>query len=175
MESGAVFWITGLAGSGKSTIAKCLKKKLEKSTAVLLLDGDDLRQVFSNVFTYSVENRLKAAQCYSRLCKLVSEQGIDVICPTISLFHEIHAWNKQNLRNYIEIYLDVPIDILVKEGKREFYQQQEIKDKHQDVAGIDFLPQPPSHPDIIINNREVTAEQAVEQILNFYFQRLKTL
>jgi len=175
MESGAVFWITGLAGSGKSTIAKFLKKRLEKSVAVLLLDGDDLRQVFSHAFTYSMESRFKAAQCYSRLCKLVSEQGIDVICPTISLFHEIHAWNKQNLRNYIEIYLNVPIDILVKEGKREFYQQQEIKDKHQGVAGIDFLPQSPSNPDIIINNREVTAEQAVEQILNFYFQRLKTL
>lgn len=61
---------------------------------------------------YSKEDRLKSAIRNSRLCKLLSDQGIDVICCTISMFDAIREWNRENIKNYFEIYLDVSLETL---------------------------------------------------------------
>ena len=92
MARGAVYWITGLAGVGKSTLAKHLYETLKLlKPNVVLLDGDNIREVFDHDLGYSSEERLKSARRNSRLSKLLSDQGIDVICATISLFHEFRT------------------------------------------------------------------------------------
>ena len=85
-KKGIVFWVTGLPGSGKTTIAKQLKKTIEKKYGkTILFSGDDLRKI-SNFRSFEKEKRLQYAKSYSKLVKNISNQNINVIIATVSLF-----------------------------------------------------------------------------------------
>ena len=158
-----VFWITGLSGSGKSFIAsEFVRLHKEKSIPVISLDGDVLREVFGNQFGYSKEERLKAAKQYARLCKMLAEQNINVICATISLFHEIHDWNRKNIDDYVEIFISADLDMIKKIDVKKIYDQ-----KLKPVMGIDIEPEFPQKPDFIIENSfDKEANDAVKNIFD---------
>lgn len=105
-QKGRVFWITGLSGAGKTTLGRALQGALPGS---LLLDGDELREALgASGQGFDAESRRRLALSYARLAGLLARQGATVIVATISLFHELHAWNRANLPSYVEIFLDVP-------------------------------------------------------------------
>jgi adenylylsulfate kinase len=84
---GRVSWITGLSAAGKTTIGRALSAHLRASgRPVTFLDGDTLRTVVSNDLSYSEEDRRSAAMRNSMLCRMLAEQGHDVVCATISFF-----------------------------------------------------------------------------------------
>ncbi len=121
---GTVYWITGLAGAGKSTLGKMLSHHFrEKHRPVYLLDGDELRKIFDDDLGYSKEDRLKCAWRYARLCKSISEQGIDVVCSTISMFENVRKWNRGSIANYVEIYLKVSDDVLASRNQRDVHKK----------------------------------------------------
>jgi adenylylsulfate kinase-like enzyme len=148
---GKVIWITGLSGAGKTTTAKQLSKLMNKvgETAVLL-DGDDLRLALGYNGKYDESSRRQIAQQYSKICKLISDQGFTVIISTISMFHEIHAWNRKNLHGYYEIYLRADVEELKKRDPKGLYQKFS-KGKIQGLAGIDQAIEEPRNPDQIID------------------------
>lgn len=110
---GAVYWITGLSGAGKTTIGKRLyeKIKLQYSNTVFL-DGDELRIVFGNDLGYTQDDREKCAMRYARLCDFLQKQDMNVICCTISMFHSVREWNRFHIANYKEIYIKADIETL---------------------------------------------------------------
>ena len=96
--TGQVIWITGLSGAGKTTLAKQLYLRLKKNQMhPILLDGDLLRLIFKigsiEEQSYSRKSRINLGLKYGLLCKTLSSQGFIVILATISMFHEIYAWN----------------------------------------------------------------------------------
>ena len=103
VNKGTLYWITGLSGSGKTTIAEVLYKHIKlKYTNTIFLDGDILREVLGCKDTsYEKESRKKLAMQYSRLSKLFTDQGINVIFATISMFDEVRVWNRGNISKYI--------------------------------------------------------------------------
>src|SRR5688500_8175924 len=104
-SGGKVFWITGLSGAGKSSVAQLLARRLrERGQAVVHLDGDVIREVLGLEKTsYDREDRKRLAGIYGRLCRAMASQGIDVICATISMFHDVRRWNRKNIPGYREI------------------------------------------------------------------------
>ena len=159
---GRVFWITGLSGAGKTTIGYLLYTKLKaQKNPIVFLDGDELRKVFGNDLGYSKEDRLKSAFRNSRLCKLLSDQEIDVICCTISMFDTIREWNRQNIKNYFEIYLDVSLETL--KNRKKIYIEN-----NNDVVGINVLGEIPKNPDIVLdNNGDFSPIEQVKKILSY--------
>lgn len=81
---------------------------------MILLDGDELREVFGaaaeNARNHGREGRLALAMQYAHLCRVIAGQGLTVVIATISLFREVHEWNRANLPGYFEAYLKVPIE-----------------------------------------------------------------
>ena len=152
IEPGTVYWITGLAGAGKTTIAKAIYAALrDKRENVVFLDGDLLRIVFGNDLGHDAADRRISAGRNSRLCKMLSDQGQDVVCATISLFHETHDWNRAQLTHYREIFLDVPMDVLRSRDQKGLYsraQRGEVKN----VMGVDVAPELPKSPDVTVAN-----------------------
>lgn len=161
---GTVYWITGLAGAGKTTIGKLLYKSIKiNRNNVILLDGDKLRELYESN-DYSYYGRMSLSIKYSKLCKMLSDQGIDVICCTISMFDECRSWNRENISNYKEIYLKVSIDELIKRDQKELYTKA-LRKEIKNVMGIDIDFEEPKHPDLLIeNNGEISPEEIVNYI-----------
>jgi len=146
-----VYWLTGLSDSGKSTICKKLVDYLRKrGKSVILLDGDEIRAVVGAVKAHTREDRMALALRYSRLCKLLSDQGFDVAIATISLFDEVHNWNRENLPGYCEIFLDVPLDELRRRDTKGIYERFDRKEINN-VAGIDLQVDFPKNPDVVLH------------------------
>ncbi len=150
-EAGRVVWITGLSGAGKSVLATSLVARLRSiDGAILLLDGDELREIFGaasvNVQDYGREKRMVLAMQYAYLCNILAKQGFTVVIATISLFKEVHAWNRANLQGYFEVYLRVPLEELRRRDPKGIYRRFDAGEINN-VAGLDLHIDEPENPD----------------------------
>ncbi|MEI2386012.1 adenylyl-sulfate kinase [Breoghania sp. JC706] len=147
-SQGKVIWITGLSGAGKSTLAGLVAKQLGSSgEPTVLLDGDQLRDVFgATAVNHGKEGRMALAFCYARLCKVLASQGLTVIIATISMFSDIHRWNRENLPGYVEAYLKVPLAELKRRDPKGIYRDFEAG-RLVNVAGLDLAVDEPENPD----------------------------
>ena len=80
----------------------------------------------------------------ARLCRMLASQGADVVCPTISLFHEVQRWNRENIPGYREIYLRVPLDELRRRDRKGIYAAAQRGDA-QTSSGSTCRPRFPRH------------------------------
>ncbi len=166
-SQGIVFWLTGLSGVGKTTVAKLLTTKLRANDLpVIMLDGDVLRDVFGEPSGYDYQWRLQLSQRYSKLCHMIAAQGTHVVIATISMFHKTQAWNRQHINHYLEIYLKAPLSVLKSRDSKGIYALA-ASGEMNDVVGCDVLYEEPLSPDLIINNYgDYGPEDTVKSILN---------
>jgi len=161
-----VFWVTGLSGSGKTTFAKILQRLLNLNNLPnIIIDGDVIREIIGKESSYTKESRIKIAYIYSNLANMIQKQNINVICSTISLFHEVHDYNKENIKNYKEILISRSLDEIKKEDIKKIYESKD------EVVGIDIIAEFPKNPDFLINNVEKVyledeAKKIIKKVLN---------
>ena len=167
-QIGILYWITGLSGAGKTTIGNRLYYELRKSREnVVLLDGDILKRIVSDHLEYSSEARKKRAMKYAMLCKMLTDQGMTVICCTIAMNDEVREWNRKNNKGYVEVFLDVSMDVLKKRDQKGMYSKFE-KGQFQNIIGVDMDVEFPRHPDITLkNDGRYTVKECVDKILEF--------
>lgn len=152
MKTGTLYWITGLAGAGKTTIGREVYALLkQKKDNLVFLDGDILRPMLGDIFGYSYDERLRCAQQYSRICKMLTDQGLDVIICTISMFQSVRKWNRDNFEHYFEVFVDTPMEILKSRNKKNLYGEMPETDNSM-VAGVSFAVELPENPDFWIKN-----------------------
>ncbi|MGA7414882.1 MAG: adenylyl-sulfate kinase [Bryobacteraceae bacterium] len=163
---GLVFWITGLSGAGKSTLARELWGRLRATgRSVTLLDGDALRSAIAEDLGHNAVDRRRSAMRNARLCRLLAEQGTDVVCATISLFHEVQRWNRQNIPGYREIYVRARLQELVRRDSKGIYARA-LSGQAGEVVGIDLPAEAPEEPDLVIDNEgPLDVAAAVDRIL----------
>lgn len=166
MKTGLLYWITGLSGAGKTTIGKGLYCELKKKQDnIVLLDGDVLRKILNSEAGYSNEERRALAMQYARICKMLTDQGITVICCTIAMFHDVREWNRSNNRGYIEVFLDVPMEVLEDRDQKGLYSKLK-KGESSNLAGVDLEVEWPKNPDIVIkNDGSYSIESCVDLIM----------
>jgi glutamine kinase len=151
-RTGRVYWITGLSGAGKTTTGSDLWRRLRAAgRPVILLDGDVTREVIADDLGHSTNHRRRSALRNARLCRLLSNQGSDVVCTTISLFHEVQRWNRENIPGYCEIYLRVPMDELQRRDAKGIYAASN-RGELRDVVGLDVPAELPEAPDLTLDN-----------------------
>ena len=153
-NKGRVIWITGLSGAGKSTLAHQVVARLRaEHEAVVMLDGDELREVFGavavNADNHGREPRLGLAMQYAHLCRAIAAQGVTVVIATISLFREVHAWNRAHLPGYFEVYLKVQLDELRRRDPKGIYRSFDAG-KLTHVAGLDLPIDEPLEADLVV-------------------------
>ena len=111
-NSPRVIWITGLPGSGKTTLAKKIQNiMVESGRPTLLLDGDQLREALGVIGNYSIEERKVLSKKYQQIGRLFYLQGFNVVFSVVAMFDEIRDSNRQVFQNYLEIFLDVESDL----------------------------------------------------------------
>lgn len=160
-NKGILFWITGLSGSGKTSLAnRIIKTVTKKYGPTIAISGDDLRKIF-NFNKFTKKERLEYALSYGKFCKALVEKKINVIFSTVSLFHKVRKWNKKNINNYVEIYIKSDINKIISQKKKYFY-----KGRHKNIVGKNIKPEFPKSPDfVIVNNFKRPLNKLANELL----------
>lgn len=147
-----VVWIIGLSGAGKTTLANEVVAQVRlMQRNVVLIDGDVVREVFGNDLGHTMEDRRINARRICQLGKLLDDQDIHVVCAILSLFPETREWNRKNLKNYYEVFIDTPMQDLVRRDSKDIYRRFN-NGEIRDVAGMDIEFPRPDNADLTINN-----------------------
>ena len=101
-----------------------------------------------------------------RLCKMLTDQGIDVIIAVIGMRHEYREWNRAHIKHYCEIYLEVPMAELIRRDSKQIYSRA-LRKELTNVYGIDISYEEPKTPDVhIINDSSNTPDEVCQMIVN---------
>ena len=145
-KKGILFWITGLSGSGKTSLAKKILPFIKKKYgASIHLDGDGLRNIL-NLYGYSFKERASNAVKFTKIAKFLTDQGINVVFSIIGLMDKPRLWNRKNIKKYIEIFIKSDVRKIISINKKKVYK------KKKNIVGVNIKPQFPKNPHIIINN-----------------------
>ena len=145
-KKGIFFFITGLSGAGKTSIAKKIKKEIIKNYGpTLVVSGDEFRETFK-LKSYLEKDRNRYLMNYLALAKLITDQKINLIYNLIGMYDVARKWNRKNIDNYVEIYIKSDIKKIIKFRKKKIYKNK------KNIVGLDIKLDFPKKPDIIINN-----------------------
>ena len=147
-----VIWVIGLSGSGKTTFANELYKSLNAiEEKYIKIDGDIIRDLFQNDLGYNYQDRRKNANRIMKLSHFLNKNGINVICSILSISQEDRTWNRENISNYFEIFIDVKMDVLKERDSKKLYENYN-KGLIKDVVGCDIPFDEPVNCDYRIEN-----------------------
>ncbi|UTR11287.1 adenylyl-sulfate kinase [Evansella sp. LMS18] len=168
-----VLWFTGLSGSGKSTIANALDRKLfELGKRSYLLDGDNIRHGLNKDLGFGEKDRRENIRRIGEVAKLFTDSGQIVLTAFISPFAE----DRKQIRSlfpageFFEIYVDCPLEVCERRDPKGLYKKArngEIKD----FTGIDSPYERPEHPELEINSAYISPEKAAGTIINYLKKR----
>ena len=159
-HKGTVYFFTGLSGAGKTTVGSLFYQRLKNTKPnAVYLDGDEIRVAFGEDVGYTNDERLRWAGRIFRVCRLLSDQGIDVVCCSIAMFDTVRRWNREHIPNYKEIYIRVKKETLIQRNQKGLYTGG------RNVVGVDLPFDEPQSPDLVLqNDGERTPLELVEEI-----------
>jgi len=166
-KAGPVIWLTGLSGSGKSTIANELELALENNgIKSYVLDGDNIRTGLNKDLGFSDDDRKENMRRISEVAKLFADSGTVVITAFISPFREERAEAREVIgkENFIEVHVDASLEVCEQRDVKGLYKKAragEIKS----FTGIDSPYEEPEHPDVIAESGRSTIHTCVSKIL----------
>lgn len=174
-QRGVTLWMYGLSGSGKSTIANALEKKLHsKGRYVIMLDGDNLRSGLNAGLGFNDQDRQENIRRTAELAKLLSRNGAIVIVSLITP-QETFRTQVRNIipqHSYSEIYIKASFDTCMERDVKGLYAKQ-AAGKIKNFTGKQSSFEEPQNADLIIETESLTIEQSLEKIYEHYKELVK--
>lgn len=170
-----VLWLTGLSGSGKSTIAEGLEKKFfENGFFAQVLDGDNMRTGINKNLGFSLEDRAENIRRIAEVAKLYLNSGIITICSFVSPTITIRKSAEEIIgtSDFIEIFVNTPLEICEKRDVKGLYKKAR-KGEIKGFTGIDAPYEAPQNPALEILTNQQTIEESVDLIYQYLLPKIK--
>ena len=164
-----VLWFTGLSGSGKSTIANALEKRLyQDGQHSFLLDGDNVRHGLNKDLGFTDAARVENIRRVGEVAKLMTDAGLIVLTAFISPFQAEREMVRKMLPEgeFIEVFVDTPLAVAEQRDVKGLYKKARAGEL-KNFTGIDSPYEAPSAPEIHIDTHTTSVEQAVEDIIDW--------
>ena len=174
-QSSKVIWMTGLSGSGKTTIAKGVEKYLySKGIITQILDGDNLRAGINNDLTFSSQDRNENIRRVSEISKLFINCGIITINCFISPTIKIRKMAKDIIgkENFIEIYINASIEECKKRDVKGLYKKAENK-KIKNFTGISSPFESPKKTELEIDTTKLSINESIQKVIDYILPKIK--
>ena len=168
-QKSCVLWFTGLSGSGKSTIANELEKRLnEMGYHTYLLDGDNIRTGLNSDLGFSKEDRRENIRRIAEVAKLFVDAGLITITAFISPFREDRemARNIIGEEDFIEVFVDTPLEECIKRDPKGLYKKA-LRGEIKDFTGVDSPYERPEKPEIHIKTEKMGVDECVKEIIAY--------
>ena len=164
-----MLWFTGLSGSGKSTIANLVERKLfALGKHSFLLDGDNIRHGLNRDLGFTDADRVENIRRVGEVAKLMTNAGLIVLTAFISPFRSERQMVRQLLpdNDFIEIFIDTPLAVAEERDAKGLYKKARAG-QLKNFTGIDSPYEAPQNPDVHIDTTRINAEDAADQIVAF--------
>ena len=165
MEKGFCIWLTGLSGSGKTTIAQKLTEYFKDNRYIESMDGDEIRKGLSRDLGFSKEDRNEHNRRVIFCTKLLARNGVIVIVALISPYRETRAYAKGEIPNMMEVFVSAPLDVCIERDPKGLYKKA-LAGEIKQFTGIDDPYEEPLEPDVIVETDKETVDESVEKILS---------
>ena len=171
IQKGFVLWLTGLSGSGKSTIAEIVEGELvARRIKVERLDGDIVRQGLTSDLGFSKEDRAKNIERVTFVAKLLSRNGVGCVCSFISPYQSVRDKVRIETTNFIEVFVDASLDAVIGRDVKGLYKKA-IAGEIPNFTGISDPYEAPEEPDLRIQTDDETPLESANQILEYLEDR----
>lgn len=163
-HQGATIWLTGLSGSGKSTVANLVAKRLRAAGAkVEVLDGDVVRTNLSKGLGFSKEDRDTNIRRIGFVCSLLSRNGVIAIAAAISPYKQIRDEVRATTTNFVEVFADCPLDTLIERDVKGLYKKA-LAGEIKNFTGVSDPYEAPENPEVRTDSGQQTPEESAAAV-----------
>jgi len=168
-QKGIAIWLTGLSGSGKTTIGIALENELYKNGLITqILDGDIIREGINKNLGFSNEDRKENIRRIAEVTKLFVNAGIITICCFVSPTKEIRNLAKTIIgeKDFVEVFVNASLEVCEQRDVKGLYAKAR-KGEIKDFTGIGAAYETPLNPTIVIKTNELSVEESVKLIMEY--------
>ena len=170
-----VIWLTGLSGSGKTSTADALEKKLHAlGYKTYTLDGDNVRHGLNNDLGFTDADRVENIRRVAEVAKLMVDAGLIVITAFISPFISERGYARQIFvdNEFIEVFVDAPIEVCEARDSKGLYKKAR-SGQLKNFTGIDSEYQKPQSPEIVLESAKKNPEELADYVLEYLISKTK--
>ncbi len=176
---GAVIWLTGLSGAGKSTVAQSLERELfQRGIYTYVLDGDNIRHGLNSNLGFAPDDRVENIRRVSEVAKLMADAGTVVITAFISPYRMDRSRAREialeSNAEFIEVFVDAPLEVCEARDPKNLYKKARAG-QIREFTGIDAPYEAPEDPEIVVHTDRQSVDESVATILEQLLPRLRTV
>ena len=167
-QEGRVIWLTGLSGSGKSTIAVEVERELLKEgQAVYRLDGDNIRHGLNSDLGFSAEDRDENIRRIAEVAALFKDAGLIVLASFISPYQKMRDFARQRAQgDFIEIYVKADVETCASRDPKGLYEKAK-RGEIENFTGVSAPYEEPKDPELVIDTAQLSVEESVQKVLDY--------
>jgi adenylylsulfate kinase len=167
MPSGFTLWLTGLPGSGKTTLAHSVAEALRERgvTKLEILDGDEIRTLVSKGLGFSREDRDTNVRRIAYVCELLTRNEVVAIAAAISPYRESRDYARKNISRFVEVFVKCSLDVLVERDPKGLYRKA-LAGEIGNFTGISDPYEEPLNPEITVQTDRESIDESTRRIVS---------
>jgi adenylyl-sulfate kinase len=166
-KKGVTVWMTGLSGAGKTAVAKLVEQELrERGLRVERLDGDIVRKSLTRDLGFSKEDRDKNIERVTFVAKLLTRNGVVVICSFISPYRKRRARTRQEIGEFVEVYVDCPVEVCAERDVKGLYRKA-FAGEIQNFTGVSDPYEAPQDPELVCYTAQETPVESAGKVIRY--------